>query len=136
MLTFPVTINGESHWAYPIPPLNFGVKVGEAASPPSYESQITSLVDAMEAKDILSYLKNEANVRNKVLYASTDGHPIITDLKPEFLSDKTSHVMNLLQAYLLIKPWREIQPYVQDSVGAFLSMVGALESKIVGANEG
>ena len=136
MLTFPVTIDGEEHWGYPVPPLNFDVKVGTTSKPPSYEAQITSFVKAVGAKDILSYLRKEANLRNQVLYAAPDGYPVISELKPAFLTGKAAHVSKLLQAYLLIKPWPEIQPFVQDSIGAFLAMVGAIESSSELANEG
>lgn len=136
MFAFPLHVNGEKRWAYPIPPLNFGVKVGTTKTPPSYESQITSFVDAMGAKDILSYLKKEANLRNEVLYASPNGYPVINEMKPEFLQEKASHFITLLHAYLLIKPWKEPQPYVQDSLGAFLTMVGVIEAGPSRTSEG
>ncbi len=128
MLAFPLKIAGEDQWAYPIPPLNIGVKVGKAGIPPSYESQITEFLTAKGAKNVSSYLKKEANLRNEILYAAPSGYPDVVELKPEFLQEKASHVMVLLQAYLMIAPYKEIQPYVRDAVGAFASMVGTLEN--------
>lgn len=136
MLTFPVTINSHEIWGYSVPPLNFGVKDGATSKPPSYEAQIVSFVESMGAKSILTYLRKESNLRNQVLYAASDGYPVISELKPEFLAEKAAHVSKLLQVYLLIKPWSEIQPYVQDSIGAFLAMVGAIESVSELANSG
>lgn len=126
MLAFPIILAGERRWAYPIPPLNFGVSENTSAAPPSYQAQISAYVEAKGAKDILSYLKNEANLRNKILYASPTGYPIVSEPKPEFLHEKMSHVLILLRTYLLIAPYAERQPYVQDALGAFLRMVGAL----------
>ena len=65
MLAFPISIGGESQWAYPLPPLNFGVKVGTPETPPSYKSQISAFVSAKGAKNIRTYLKKEANLRNE-----------------------------------------------------------------------
>ena len=127
MLAFPIVLAGGRQWAYPIPPLNFGVSEGTSAAPPSYQTQISAYVEAKGAKDILLYLKNEANWRNKILYASPTGYPTVPEPKPEFLHEKVSHVFILLQTYLLIAPYAERQPYVQDALGAFLTMVGALE---------
>lgn len=129
MLAFPLFVAGERQWVYPIPPLNIGVKVGTTATPPSYQGQISAYVDAKGAKNIRSYLKKEANLRNEILYAGPDGYPEVAELKPGFLREKTAHVLILLQAYLLIAPYSDRQPYVQDALGGFLAMVGALEQR-------
>jgi hypothetical protein len=138
MLAFPLpfTVADEKQWAYPIPPLNFGLTVQGTAKPPNYEKQIAAFVESVGAKDIVAYLKNEANRRNRVLYASPQGYPVVSKLEPEYLAEKTNHVLALLQAYLLIKPWRELQPYVQDCMGAFLVMVGEMESYAELTDEG
>jgi hypothetical protein len=127
MLAFPLSVGGEQKWAYPIPPFNFAVKVGVAAKPPSYQSQISAFVDAKGAKNIRSYLKKVANLRNEILYAGPDGYPEVTALKPGFLHEKASNVLILLHTYLLISPYSDRQPFVQDALGAFLTMVDALE---------
>lgn len=136
MLAFPIVHAGTRQWAYPIPPLNVGVSVGASATPPSYQTQISAYVEANGAKDILSYLKNEANLRNKILYASPAGYPTVPEPNPEFLHKKVSHVFILLQTYLLIAPYAERQRYVQDALGAFLTMVGALEQQERVSTEG
>ena len=135
MLTFPVVVNGEEHWAYPLPPLNFGVRQGEAGIPPTYESQITTFVNAHGANDIVKYLKGEANLRNRLLYAAPQGFPVVPQPRPDILQEKAAHVMSLLQAYLLIAPYEEIQPYVRDSIAAFLSMLGLVELEANVASE-
>jgi hypothetical protein len=127
-VAFPVSIASEDHWAYPIPPLNFGVKVGSTEQPPSYQKQISDYVAAKGNKNVRAYLKNEANLRNEILYASSSGYPEVKELKPKFLQEKASHVVALLQAYLMIAPYRDPQPYVQDALAAFTMMVGALEN--------
>jgi hypothetical protein len=135
LLTFPVVVNGEDHWAYPRPPLNFGVREGHDGAPPTYESQITTYVQVHGANDILKYLKGEANRRNRLLYAAPQGFPVVPEPRLDILSEKASHVMYLLQAHLLIAPYEEIQPYVRDSIAAFLSMLGAVEREASAANE-
>jgi hypothetical protein len=135
MLAFPIKVAGEDTWAYPIPPLNFGVSVAGTGLPPSYATQISAYVTAKGANSIKSYLKKEANLRNEILYAGPDGYPQVPELKAEFIQEKTSHVLTLLQTYLLIQPYPERQPYVQDALTAFLSVVGAIGSQGGASNE-
>lgn len=127
MLAFPLLVESEENWAYPMPPLNFGIKVGKNSAPLSYEKQITEYLAARGANSIRTYLKKEANLRNEVLYAGPSGYPEVRDLKPEFLQEKAAHVVVLLQAYLLIGPYDEVQPYVGDALGAFTVMIGGME---------
>jgi hypothetical protein len=121
----PMVINGEPHHAYPIPPLNFGMKIEE--KPPSYKKQISEYVESNGAKDILSHLRQEANARNEILYASDEGFPVIHQMRDGFLELRQARVFAMLRAYLFIAPYNEIQPFVQDALDAFLAMLGSLK---------
>jgi|CEGE01.1.fsa_nt_gi hypothetical protein len=123
-LGFPLFINGESHNAYPIPPLNFLFSVGNKS--PSYKKQISDHIKDAEAKDITTHLKQVANSRNELLYASDDGYPIVSELQPEFIELRYRKVLTLLRAYLFIFPYAEQQPFVQDALDAYLAMLGKL----------
>jgi hypothetical protein len=61
-IAISVTVNGERGFAYPIPPLNFAVKSGDKS--PSYKQQIGRFVAASGASNIVSYIKEQANLRN------------------------------------------------------------------------
>lgn len=122
----PMVVDGLHTHAYPIPPLNLSISSNDR--PPSYTRQIAAYVENTQANGIVSHIKEQANLRNKVLYAHTNGYPKVTDLPSEFLATRENRVLAMLKAYLLIFPYREIQPFVQDTLDAFLAMLGVLEN--------
>ena len=125
-VAIPLQINGAALNAYPIPPLNFSVK-SEGRSP-SYRRQIEQHAQSAGFSNMTSYVKREANLRNQLLYASSEGYPAVSEVNPSFLAVRQAHVMALLRAYLFIFPYPERQPFVQDALDAFLVMLGRLEA--------
>lgn len=121
----PIIVAGKETWAFPIPPLNFGVTA--EAKRISYKKQLDKFLDGKGAKDVVSYIKKQANVRNRLLYAGSEGYPSGVGLPNGFYEDRVGRVMVLLRAYLLIQPYREKQTFVQHSLDAFLAMLGSLK---------
>lgn len=122
-IALPLTINGQSQHAYPVPPLNFLVKTDNRN--PSYKQQINRFVENAGATSITSYIKEQANLRNRILYATPSGYPNVESVNPDFLNVREARVITLIRAYLLIHPY-EIQPFVQAAADAFLAMLGTL----------
>lgn len=118
----PVTIDGKELHAYPIPPLNFITTVDGLL--PSYRYQIDKLVTEKNKKSIEYYIREEANLRNRLLYATPDGYPAVTELPDSFFIEKKRRVFLMMNAFLFIQPYNEIQPFVQNSLSAFLTMLG------------
>jgi len=116
-----VKIAGVEKIAYPIPPLNLRTTISGLA--PSYKSQTKELLQKAGASSVKQYIKGLANLRNTILYASADGVPTIEDLDDEFFYDRKKRVFAMLNAYLFIEPYEEIQPFVQDAVHAFVAML-------------
>lgn len=127
MLALPIALGSEERWAYPIPPLNFGVKEGTAGLAPDYAGQIKQFVAAKGTSDIQAFIKTEANLRNRILYAGPDGYPVVTDLNASFVGQRRARVLAMLQIFLLIQPYKEHQPYVSSALEAFLVTIGELE---------
>lgn len=121
----PMENYGIDKLAYPIPPLNFAVTSDEKR--PSYKHQIASFIETSGTRDILSYIKKQANIRNTVLYARNEGYPSLEHLKPDFLITRQRRVLAMMRAYLFIFPYRELQPFVQDALDAYLAMLGVLK---------
>ena len=126
-IAIPMVVNSEEILMYPIPPLNFALSI--EAKPPSYEKQIATYLKANGVKEILKYLRAEANIRNKILYAGPSGYPKVIEISPTFLSTKIANVLILLRAYLFIFPYKESQPFVQHALDAYLSMLGTLKKR-------
>lgn len=124
-----VKINSEDLLAYPIPPLNFSVT--SDGKKPSFKPQIGRFLTDKNSSDILKYVQEQANLRNKILYASTDGYPAITELQDEFFEVRRSRVMAMVLAFLLIEPWNESQLFVQQSLDAFLVMLKRVEDEML-----
>ncbi|MCE9569066.1 MAG: hypothetical protein K8R10_03495 [Rhodocyclales bacterium] len=111
----------------PHPPFNFSfVHEGKSIS---YRQQIDKFVESKDAREIKDCLRQEANKRNKVLYATPQGFLASIEITPKFLPAYWRRVMAMLRAYLMIEPYKEPQPFVQDSLNAFLAMVISLKQE-------
>jgi len=109
----------------PDPPFNFSfVHEGKRFS---YRQQIDKLVKSRNAEKITRCLEKEANKRNLLLYATPTGFPSSIKITPLFFPAYWRRVMAMLRAYLMIEPYKEPQPFVQDSLDAFLAMVDSLK---------
>lgn len=120
-------VEGEEKWLYPTPPLNFSMSCD--GRPLSYRKEIESYLAHRGATDIEAHLKERANVRNTLLYAGPKGYPADIILAPDFFAARTVRVLALLRAYLLIQPYQQQLPFVQDAVDAFLFMLGRLPAE-------
>lgn len=111
----------------PEPPFNFAfVHEGKRFS---YKQQIDKFVKARDAKEIRECLRKEANKRNQLLYATPKGFPSQIEITAKFFPAYWRRVMAMLRAYLMIEPYKEPQPFVQDSLDAFLAMVISLKQE-------
>jgi hypothetical protein len=111
---------------YPVPPLNLMVTSDERRI--SYKRQIAAFVETQGARDISTHIREQANLRNQILYAGPNGYPNISSLKPEFFTIRQRRIFALLKAYLFIYPYKERQPFVQDALDAFLAMLGIIDT--------
>lgn len=125
MIALSIFIDGQEMWARPIPPLNFTVTSDGKAL--SYRPEIDRLVETTGRKNILEYLRAQANRRNCLLYAGPDGYPGKVHIPEGFFEGRKRFVLALLRAYLLIQPYSENLTFVQDALDAFLSMAGSLK---------
>jgi hypothetical protein len=125
MIALSIFVNGEEQWASPIPPLNFTATVNGKAL--SYRPEIDMLVETKGRRNIIEYLRAQANRRNLLLYAGPDGYPSEVSVPEGFFEGRKARVLSLVRAYLLIQPYDEKMTFVQDALDAFLSMVGALK---------
>lgn len=122
-LGIPMVVDGEEVLLRPLPPLNFLASVnGEL--PPSYLAQLEKVASSSGRENIRRYIAEEANTRNRLLYASATGVPEVTSIGEDFYRKRRRNVLVLLGAYLFIQPYQEIQPFVQASLKAFVQMMG------------
>lgn len=125
LISLLMEINGEDKWVQPIPPFNFTVKSDDKRL--SFKQQIDFLAKHHGVKHISDFIRHDANLRNKILYASPEGYPGEIKNVDENLIKRQSRVMALIRGYLMIQPYQEQLTFVQDSLDAFLAMIGELK---------
>ncbi|WP_020183560.1 hypothetical protein [Methylotenera sp. 1P/1] len=124
-LSVTQTINGNKMTYEPIPPLNFTfTSEGKRLS---YKKYLDEFASSKGVKDVVKHIQQTANQRNKILYASPVGYPSQVEVEPYFFTSYQSRVFSMLRAYLLIVPYNEKLPFVQDVLDAFLSMLGKIK---------
>lgn len=121
----PLKNCGVDLMVWPQPPLNLYIKSDEKKL--SYKKSLSELVAEKGKRDVITYVKELANERNKLLYASPKGIPIVTGSCSDYIDKRRSRVLVLLRAFLLIYPYKEKQPLVQDSLDSFLAMLGSID---------
>jgi hypothetical protein len=127
-------LDGNETWALPIPPLNLTVRDGNTGESPSYTIDFQRVIEPKGYRNILKYLKREANLRNRILYADQDGYPAVDQFDTRFILEKQNRVLSILKVTLLIAPYQEHQPFVINAISAFAKITNRLSlSKAKGA---
>ncbi|MCK4743358.1 MAG: hypothetical protein KAT25_06035 [Sulfuriflexus sp.] len=104
----------------PYPPLCFDFSGQENKI--LYKKQIKSLLAERGVEDIKNYAKKQANRRNQLLYASSEGYLADIEIEDKFYPAQKSRVFAMLNAYLLIVPYAVNCQFIQDSLNAYLNI--------------
>ena len=116
----------------PIPPLHFTINFN--GEPYTFEEEILAATTGDSKKEIINNIRNKANLRNEILYASHDGITQSRNDITDFLSNKQNLVMLLLKIVCFIFPYNEKSLFVQQALNSFLLMMGDIESILEKAN--
>jgi hypothetical protein len=95
-LALDVVVAGEPMLAYPIPPWSFGVSVLKTGQSVDYFTQIKEFVTANGTPSVKTFLKQEANLWNKILYAGLDGYPVLQEFSTNFIEERRRRVFGML----------------------------------------
>lgn len=112
----------------PVPPLNFSVREGDCGSAPTFQPWFRRAIERFGYTNIRSFLRSQANLRNRILYAGPQGYPVVRSIDPAYLPKQQRRVIAILIAALMIWPYQEHQPFVVDALDSFLDMVGRLRA--------
>jgi hypothetical protein len=115
------TSDGKKIWAYPDPPLHYTVRSDDKIE--DFSKQLSMLANEQNAKDIRDHIRSLANKRSQILYASSEGIPVITNQIDGYILKQRDIIFNNLIVYLLIDPYKEKQLFVQQALSAFLKML-------------
>jgi hypothetical protein len=121
-LTFPFP-NGQLKWVYPNPPLNFTRSVNGILDDLAEEMAGFLRDRGSHEGGLRRYLNEQANLRNRILYASPDGVPEIEGSVSKDILRKRQAVFMVLTVFLMIDPHPRQQLFVQQCLDAFLPTV-------------
>ena len=125
-LQLALLLDGENDGivARPNPPLN--LRIREGGNVVDYQRYFRELISPIGFEDIRNYLNVKKNQRNLFLYSSPDGLFDPGPVADSSLIDCKHRIMTILKAALLIWPYTETQPFVQEAVHSFLGLAGRL----------
>ncbi len=88
---------------------------------------IDAFIKREGAASVSTYLKQEANLRNRLLYASPAGIPSVTIDSGKYFPAKQQAVRAMLCAYLLVKPYGQ-QLTVTHALGSYLDLIALVKN--------
>ncbi|MEZ0232839.1 MAG: hypothetical protein ACAH12_08365 [Methylophilaceae bacterium] len=116
-----MNINKERITFIPEPPFSLSFRVDGKKF--SMKQQIQTLLDKRGSQTIKAHLKQKANFRNLLLYASDKGYPKKPVIEENFFPVQLKKVLSMLRVFLMVTPYDELQPAVQDSIDLFYLIV-------------
>ena len=118
-----MTPEGERH-LYPLPPLHFSFRRnGEIYY---FSDEFQRIADSNQISSIDKQIKILANERNELLYAHDGGILTFTEPIDGIIKDGLDKIFKMLIVFLLIDQYSESQWFVQQSLNAFLTVLGKL----------
>ncbi len=77
----------------------------------------------------MKYIEERANTRNLLLYADESGRPGVVGGTTETLKEQRKRVVRLCLLACMIAPYKERATFVQQTLNAFLLMMGKLDKE-------
>lgn len=116
-------VTSEKGWVYPLPPLEVSLKK-EDNSRYDFQSELQEIAGEKKAKTAYDYVKRLSRRRENILYAQSEGIPKLESPIEPFLVYRQSAIFANLMVFLMIDPYKENQTFVQQSLDAFLKLLG------------
>jgi hypothetical protein len=123
IVTVLTPVRPSDYAAFPMPPFNFTVRGGVDYAAPDFRAEIGRAMECFGYTNFRSFVEREANVRNMILYAAPDGYPLVERVDASFLQRQQRRIFLILKAALMIWPYDEHQPFVEEALAAFLNLV-------------
>lgn len=118
----------------PIPPPNFSVSLKDTGRTYTFETDFQSIIEGQNYVTMLKYVKDLAAERNRLLYANSTGHPVVTGDMEGYLLNQKRKVMAILTVMLMIDPWEKVEgksAFVQQGLDSFLSLLERISGEEV-----
>jgi hypothetical protein len=119
----------QKKYAYPEPPLNWKFEIDGKL--PDFKEQIEKIASEKNAKSIIKHIKDLANKRNMVLYASSCGVPRVQGSIDNYLNIKRDEIFTKLTVFLMFDPYKEKQLFVEQVLKAFLQTLELIPKNLI-----
>jgi hypothetical protein len=128
-IRFPTKVHGEPWFAAPTPPLKilmtqFSTRIVAPQTAPDFLGKVEEIATLEGSKSIMAFLRERANTRNRVLYASVDGWPGVHTPVDVTIGVFRRHTLRNLKFFLLVDEYPERQPFAQLLLDAFRKTLG------------
>jgi hypothetical protein len=120
-----VAHEGKTIWAKSNP-LHFTLSKSTADGgnlPLGFSDRMAELASEASATSIHRYLEDRANLRNKLLYASSNGYFQSGGDLNEIFNYYRQNVFTLLKIYFMVDPYEKKQNFAQQCLTSFLSIL-------------
>jgi hypothetical protein len=124
-----LTMREQNIEARPEPPLHFTVSDPGTGKAHTFNQNFKAFILDENYDDSLKYIKDVANLRNRLLYADSAGRPEVDENIEGYLLNKQQKVMGYLVVLLLIDPWEKEAGkslFVQQALDSFLVLLGQI----------
>ena len=107
-------------WVEPEPPLHMIVGCGDRSC--WFESALETFATAHGQKSLPKIVRDDANLRNRILYASSEGVPVIERLDDALILQRLHHVVVLLTLVVIVEQTKQHQAFVTQCIEALVQV--------------
>lgn len=123
-LTLGIKMNGVEKWIIPEPPLNFQLSEPDTGKLIHFETHIDNLSKGVGKTKALEHIREVANLRNKLLYASDTGRSRLDEERIiEDIEACKQRVLLILRILCLVHPYKAHALFVQQCLDGYLLMM-------------
>jgi hypothetical protein len=109
-------------------PFEFQTRIVGNGNAPDFSAELEEVASVAKAKSIEDHIRTRANERNRVLYAAPDGMPSVKTGE-RYLAIAAERVLTILLVFLMVDQ-HEQQPFAQDAVRAFLTLLTRIDRRL------
>jgi len=96
-----------------------------------FADQALALAERNGFKNVMQYLGERANLRNRLLYAGATGYPGVTGNAEQALAEARSRTFANLLTFLIIDQYPFKQHFVQQGIAAFVRLLKLVPPEVV-----